>query len=360
MTNRKARVAVVGTGWWSTTTHIPAVLANPDAELVALVDRRPDTLAKAAQAYHVQRTYTDVDHLLNSESLDGVIVCVNHAAHYEVARACLQAGLPVLLDKPMVLFASHAHELRALAEQKQVELIIGYPWHYTSISRRAREVIQSGELGAVQFVSCLFSSMVVEFLRGNDQAYQPASGYAVTGPGSAYADPKLSGGGHGHLQLTHSIGSTLFVSGLQGDRVSAFMQNFGLNVDLAVAISVQFQPVGGYAPVGTFQGSGNIQRGDSSVFDIHVFCEGGRLALNPIQGTLHVRRPDGSEENIGPLQPQERYPNHAPANNLVGVILRQEANGSPADVGVHVVEILDAAYRSAANSGAPVSIADLK
>lgn len=359
MADRKARIAVVGTGWWSTTAHIPALKDNPDAELVALADRRPDILAKAAQAYDVQRTYTDVQDLLRNEQLDGAIVCVNHAAHYEVARACLEAGIHVVLDKPMVLFAPHAHELRALAQQKQVELIIGYPWHYTSITRKAREIIRSGELGAVQFVSCLFSSMVIEFLRGNDQAYKPDFGYRVTGPGSAYADPKLSGGGHGHLQLTHSIGSALFISGLQGDVVSAFMQNFGLNVDLAVAISVQFQPVGGYAPVGTFQGSGNIQRGDSGVFDIQVFCENGRLALEQLQSTLFVRRPDGSEERSGPLPPDDRYPNRAPANNLVNVILGRETNGSPADTGVHVVEILDAAYRSAASGGAPVKIADL-
>jgi predicted dehydrogenase len=359
MAEKKARVAVVGTGWWSTTAHIPALKVNPDAELVVLADRRSDVLAKAAETYGVKKTYTDVNDMLAHERLDGAVVCVNHAAHYEVAKACLEADLHVVLDKPMVLYANHAHELQALARAKGRELIIGYPWHYTSISRKARDIIQSGELGAVQFVSCLFSSMVIEFLRGNDQAYQPDFGYPVTGPGSAYADPRLSGGGHGHLQLTHSIGSTLFISGLRGDVVTAFMENFGLAVDLACAISVRFKPDGTYPAVGTFQGSGNIARGDSGVFDIEIFCERGRLSLKQGQSLLYVRKADGTELNEGPLPPDDRYPRDAPANNLVDVILGRGQNVSPAEIGVRVVEILDAAYRSAANGGQPVKIADL-
>jgi predicted dehydrogenase len=359
MAAQKARVAVVGTGWWSTTAHIPALKRNPDVELVALVDRRPDALAKAAAAYGVDHTYTDVNDMLAQEEVDGAIVCVNHATHYEVAKACLEAGLHVVIDKPMVLYANHAHELQAIAQAKGRELIVGYPWHYTPISRRARDIIQSGELGAIQFVSCLFSSMVVEFLRGNDQAYAPDFGYPVHGPGSAYADPKLSGGGHGHLQLTHSIGSTLFVSGLRGDVVTAFMENFGLAVDLACAISVRFEAEGTYPAVGTFQGSGNIQRGDVGEFDIQIFCENGRLSLDQHNSLLYVRKPDGTELREGPLPAEERYPTHAPAYNLVDVILGRGENGSPAEVGVRVVEILDAAYRSAANGGQPVKIADL-
>jgi predicted dehydrogenase len=95
------------------------------------------------------------------------------------------------------------------------------------------------------------------------------------------------------------------------------------------------------------------------VFDIEIFCEHGRVSLNQGQSLLYVRKPDGTELRDGPLPPAERYPNHAPANNLVDVILGRGQNGSPAEVGVRVVEILDAAYRSAANGGAPVKIADL-
>lgn len=355
----KARIGVVGAGWWSTTAHLPAIKANPDAELVAVADKRPEALTKAAAAYGDFKPYPDQRAMLSSEQLDGVVVCVNHAAHYEAARDCLDAGVHVMLDKPMVLEAKHARDLQDRARANGVELIVGYPWNYTPLTRRAREIIQSGELGAIQFVSVLFSSMVIEFLRGNDKAYSGAFGYKVTGPGAVYSDPKLSGGGQGHLQVTHSAGALMFITGLRASVVSSFMENYGLAVDLTDAISVRFEAQNGTPVIGTLSSTGNIAVGDSGLLDVQIYCEHGRLALEEIASTLYVRYPDGREERLGPLPPEERYPSHAPANNLIDICLGRGVNGSPADVGVRVVELLDAAYRSAADGGRPVRVADL-
>src|SRR6185436_15017023 len=105
---KKARIGVIGAGWWATTAHIPALQAHPDAELVALADLRPDILVKAAAKYGVSQTYTEYQEMLLRESLDGVVVAVWHAAHYDVARTCLEHNLHVLLEKPMTLLATHA------------------------------------------------------------------------------------------------------------------------------------------------------------------------------------------------------------------------------------------------------------
>lgn len=359
MSSKKARVAVVGAGWWSTTAHIPALKNNPDAELVAICDRQPERLAKAEAAYGPVKTYTDVNEMLAKEELDGAVICVNHSAHYEAAKACLETGLHVVIDKPMVLYAAHAHDLVNIAKAKGVEIIMGYPWHYTENTRRARDIVQSGELGAIQYVSCLFASVVLEFYRGNDQAYSPPSGYAVTGPGTAYSDPKLSGGGQGHLQVTHSAGTMFFVTGLQADKVTSFMQNFELNVDLVDAIAVRFKPTGGYAPVGVVGSTGNVVKGDSSELELQVYFEQGRMVLNQHDGTLLVRKSDGTERNYGPLNEADRYPTYAPSANLVGLILGKEKNGSPVEAGVRTVELLDAAYRSNEAGGQPISVSDL-
>ena len=74
-----ARIAVIGTGWWSTTAHIPALQANPNADLVALADVRADALEKAARHFGIERTYTDVHEMLARERLDGVVIAVWHA-----------------------------------------------------------------------------------------------------------------------------------------------------------------------------------------------------------------------------------------------------------------------------------------
>ena len=359
MTSSKARIAIIGVGWWSTTAHFPALLANPDADLVAVCDRSAEALARATAAFGPIKTYDDYHAMLAAEQLDGVIVATNHTSHYEVAKACLEAGVHVLLEKPMVLEAAHAHALVTLAAEKGRELIVGYPWNYTAITRQARAVMASGKLGAVQLVNVHMASMVIEFYRGNDQAYNSIFNYPVTGPGRAYADPKLSGGGQGHLQMTHAAGALFFITGLQADRVSGFMENWEVAVDVIDAINVRFQPANGQTALGTFSSTGNLGKGDGGQLTISIYCERGYLRLDQAAGTLDVRHHDGAEARYGPLPPEERYPSAATSANLVAVALRQAPNGSPGAMAARVVELLDAAYQSSAQDGKQIRVADL-
>jgi predicted dehydrogenase len=195
MMERKARIAVIGAGWWSTYTHIPGLIDHPDAELVAVVDKSDEALARAAEKYGPFTGYGNVWDMLDNEQPDGVVVAVNHNAHTEVTRECLEAGAHVLLEKPMTLKATDAHLLARVAEEQGRHLIIGYPWHYTAATKKAKEILSTGRLGRIQYMSCLFAAPVIEFFRANDAAYAPIFQYPVTGPGKAYADPKVSGGG---------------------------------------------------------------------------------------------------------------------------------------------------------------------
>ncbi|MCC7361659.1 MAG: Gfo/Idh/MocA family oxidoreductase [Anaerolineales bacterium] len=359
MSDPKARIGIIGTGWWSTTAHIPGLLANPAAELAALSDRSEAALARATAVFGPRKTYTDYHAMLAAERLDGVIVATNHTSHYAVAKACLEAGVHVLLEKPMVLEAAHAHDLVRLAAEKGRELIVGYPWNYTAVTRRARDVVASGRLGALQLVNVHFASMVIEFYRGNDQAYAPVFGYPVTGPGQAYSDPKLAGGGQGHLQMTHSAGALFFITGLQAERVSSFMDNYDVAVDVIDAVSVRFKPANGRAAIGTLSSTGNLGQGDGGQLLLSIYGEKGYLLLDQGAGTLYVRLEDGTEENYGPLPPDDRYPKFATSANLVDVALGRAPNGSPGSIAQRVVELLDAAYRSTAQNGQPINVADL-
>src|SRR5574341_648895 len=106
--SEKAKIAVVGTGWWATTAHIPALLKNPRAEIV-LVDKNPAALQAAASKYNVSETFTRLPDALNDHpDLQGAVVAVPHAVHYEAAKEVLDAGLHLLLEKPMVLYAKQA------------------------------------------------------------------------------------------------------------------------------------------------------------------------------------------------------------------------------------------------------------
>src|SRR5689334_23058323 len=124
----KARIAVIGSGWWSTYTHIPGLLHHPDVELVAICDRDRDKLGAAAAAYSIARTYDDHQAMLDQEQLDGVVIATNHASHYEIARAALERSLHVMLEKPMTLQARDARHLVELAAQHGRSIIIGYTY----------------------------------------------------------------------------------------------------------------------------------------------------------------------------------------------------------------------------------------
>jgi len=343
----KARLAVIGAGWWATSVHIPGLQNNPDAELVALCDHDSDRLQAAAAAAGVNRAYADYRALLAEEALDGAVVVSANATHYDIAKACLERGLHVMVEKPMTLYASEARELVELAQARQRELIVGYPFNYTPLAIRLREVIQSGQLGRVQYVNCVYNSYMTPFFTGNLKL-----DFAVHGPGQ-YTRPEQTGGGHGHVQITHAAGYLFFITGLRPRRVQALAANHGLPVELIQVMTVEFE--GG--AIGSVNGCGNW---NGLKFSLQIGCERGWVDVDPPAGLATIRRADEPPEEIKPdPQTQPLYPQYATAHNLVGVILGKAGNGCPAEIGWRAVELLDAAYRSAALDGQAVAIQEL-
>lgn len=347
------RIAVIGTGWWSTYAHIPGVLANPSATLVGVCDRDVDKLAAAAKAYGLEHTYTDYREMIEREHPDGVIIATPHATHYAIARECLERGINVLVEKPMTLYASEARDLVELAQARGLTLSIGYTHNYAPATLRAHDLIASGALGAPQYIHATMVSRVIELYRGGDDPENNARFYPVHGPGAVYSKPELSGGGQGHLQLTHLAGLVFFVTGLRARRVLALMNNYGLPVDLVDAMTIEFE--GG--ALGTFGGSGNAHQGK---VELQVHCERGSIVLDILAETLVAYGPDGPLPGNGPMPDLDREEDYlATSGNLVDVIQGRATNGAPGEIGWRAVELLDAAYRSAAQGGAAVSIASL-
>jgi predicted dehydrogenase len=362
---RKARIAVIGTGWWATTAHLPALSANADAEIVAICDQRPELLARVADKFNIARTYTDYRKLLEDKTLDGAIVSVWNSAHHEVARACLSQKLHVLVEKPLTIQAKHARELVEMARQQGRELIVGYPWHYCQRARDARAAVQSGELGAVKYINCYFSSTVIDFFRGDDRPYGKLYPYAMVGPGNVYSDQERSGGGQGYLQVTHAAALLCYITALRPIQVTAMMDNLDVSVDVIDAMTVRMDN-DALANIGS---TGNLQVSDPGKLAIQINCERGWLEFDFISGAGRVRRPDGTEVLYPPLdaiqvpegleQSELVYPLFAPAQNLVQVILAKGVNESPGEIGWRATELIDAAYRSAARNGHVVRINSL-
>ena len=348
----KARIAVIGCGSWSNEAHLPALAANPDAEIVAVVDTDEVARERTARRFEIATTYASHDELFAGERLDGVIVATPHARHFEQAQAAIEAGAHLLLEKPMVLEPRHGRELQRLAGERDRELIVGYPWHYNRQAIEVRARLGAGELGTLEFGSSLFASMVREYYRGDTQAYQAQFGLTQAPRSETYSDPALSGGGQGQAQVTHSAALLFWLTGLRPRRVAAFCEGFELEVDLVDAATVRFD--GG--AVGTIASTGDRPSGHEDLLEIQVGGTDGMVSFDVMGGRATVFGPDGRRDELEPLPLGERYPHRAPADNLVDVVLGRGENRSPAEIGCLTVEFLDAMYRSAAAGGAPVDL----
>lgn len=342
----QARIAVIGAGWWATTAQIPAVQEHPCGTLAALCDRDAEKLATAATAYEIASTYTDLQAMLDQEELDGAIIVTNHASHYPIAKRCLERGLHIMVEKPFTLYAADAKALLDLAATQKREIIIGYPYNYTAYAARCREVMQSGALGAVQYVSAVFGSHIFDLLRGEHNFTGP-----VHGPGKVYSDPALSGGGMGHLQMTHPLGLLFFITGLPIRRVHALMSSHGLAVDLINAFAVEFEN----GALGSLGGTGNLGGANGRKQDLQIYCENGSIDIDIVTGICTIHRRGQEPEQVEPVVGERDYPRNAPAHNLIELILGQRGNECPGVVGWQVVELLDAAYRSAQQGGVAVT-----
>lgn len=348
----KANIAVVGCGSWSVEAHLPTLASNPDAEIIAVVDVDEGARERAAARFGVPRAYASHEELFAAERPDGVIIATPHARHFEQARAALEAGAHLLVEKPMVLEPAHGRELQRLASERQRELIVGYPWHYNRQAVELRALLASGELGTLEFASSLFVSMVREYYRGDTAAYQPELQLAQAPRNETYSDPALSGGGQGQAQVTHSAALVFWLTGLRPRRVAAFCESFDLAVDLVDAVTVRFD--GG--AIGTISSTGDRPAGHDDLLDLQIGGTDGMVAFDVLAGRATVSRPHGRRDELEPLPVAERYPHWGPANNLVDVVLGRGENQSPAEIGCLTVEFLDAMYRSAAAGGAPVDL----
>lgn len=347
-----ARIGVIGTGWWATQFHVPGLLGYEAAEVIALADPDADRLRAAGDAFGVERLYADHHELLDAADVDGVVVAVPHAHHYDIAAAALDAGKHVMLEKPMTLRSEDAWDLVERARRRGLHLVIGYTHQFTDRAWQVREIVRSGRLGQLRLVTGVFASMVESYLRGRPQDYAEAFGFPVLAPDArTYSDPQLSGGGQGQTQATHTMGMIFWVTGLRPLDVFARMAQHDLPVDLVDAIT--FRCEGG--ALGTMASVGTLRAGQTPQQEIRYYGSGGLLVQDLVSGRVAAEFNDGTSVHLPSLPEDEVYPAQATARCLVDLIRGEGINLGPPEPAAVTVGFLEAAYRSAA-AGEPVQL----
>ena len=116
----RARLGFIGAGWWATANHMPILAARDDVELVSVCRLGARELAQVRDRFGFTHATEDYRELLAQE-LDGVVVSSPHRLHYEHARAALERGRHVMVEKPMTTSGTEARELARIA--RSVELL---------------------------------------------------------------------------------------------------------------------------------------------------------------------------------------------------------------------------------------------
>ena len=143
------RVGVVGVGYWG--PKLVRVLAElEDAELCLVADLDPTRLARVARQHPTVQTTPDFQQLLDSD-LEAVVVATPIRTHHRLAKAALLAGKHVLVEKPLAATSAECEELIALAAARGLTLMVGHTFEYNPAIRALREIVASGEIGAVYY-----------------------------------------------------------------------------------------------------------------------------------------------------------------------------------------------------------------
>jgi predicted dehydrogenase len=146
------KLAVVGYGYWGPNI-VRNVMERPELELWGLCDMNPERLSKFSARYPGARTSSDLDEVLADPTVDAVSIATPPATHYPLVKRALEAGKHVLVEKPLATCRADAEELVALAERTGLTLMPGHTFLYSPAVNKVRELIDSGQLGEIYFVT---------------------------------------------------------------------------------------------------------------------------------------------------------------------------------------------------------------
>jgi predicted dehydrogenase len=340
---KRVRIGVIGSGWWATTAHIPAIKGHPRAELVAVQSRERAKAEKIAGDFGAKYACARVEEILALKEVDAVIIASTPNVHYAQAKAALESGRHVLLEKPMTITVAEARELVELAARNKLQMVVSCPWHFTRHGLEARRLIHAGALGDIKMLSVLMTNPIDKLLRGINTS--PTHGmekvYVEPRLGS-YSDPAIAGGGQIYCQVSHAAAYLTFLTSLRPAEVFARFDRDGSPTDIYNALTITLEN-GALASIASTAATPLSERN----YEVRVFGNKAILQLELWRGTMRMIDFADQRKEFPALAEHEIYPAQSPATNFIEAILGITPNGSPGELGLTSMEIIEAACESA-------------
>src|SRR5215469_7612641 len=144
------RFGVIGYGYWG-----PNIVRNLDqleeTQVLAVCDKSAASRRKVQKAYPHIRVSGDPAELIAAKDIDAIAVITPVWTHYELAKAALESGKHVFVEKPFTSTVAQAEELIELADRKNLKIMVDHTFLFTGAVRKIRQLIDQGLLGRLYY-----------------------------------------------------------------------------------------------------------------------------------------------------------------------------------------------------------------
>jgi predicted dehydrogenase len=345
------RVGLIGLGN-NMMGHVGRLLQMPEVEIVAGVDPfGPARLHERYPQLSGLKIFADHNEMLREVKPDAVEISTPHSFHHQQIVDSLRAGAHVLCEKPMVNSVRDAEDVIRVRDETGKVVLVSYQRHTQPTFVKIKQLIDEGAIGEVEFIQAL----------QNQQWY--ASKFRIAGPDGSLTNqersadempwrvkPELSGGGQLNDSGSHLVDILLHVTGLEPELVFAQQQGFNLLVDVNSAITVRFTngATGNVSIVGQAPGIGGAVWEDVTIYGSRGALFYRMVGQPEFKPTLELRQVGNPKPvDLGPLPEAS-----SPDQNFVDAILGRAKVASPAECGLRVMQLSEAAWKSAESNQA--------
>jgi predicted dehydrogenase len=326
----RVRAGIVGAGGFAR-YHLRLILEQQDTtEIVVICEPSPAAYAQTAEIFveaglQPPPNEPDLTRMLATYAgkLDVAFVITPHACHHDQVTQCLEAGLDVLVEKPMVINAAEAESLIETRDRTNQLLVVSFQGGLSPQVREAVRLLRSGEIGELLNIS----ATVWQYWRQFSQ-------------GTWRMQPELSGGGFMFDTGAHALNTICDLAGEDFVEVAAWLDNRGEDVDILGAVMGRLESGG----LVTINACGDTVKTCAS--EIMVFTTEAILRTTMWGSTLKIQR-QGSDH----FEPVELPPSKGAWEQFIQVRRGEIPNPCPPEVGLRMARLWDAIQASAAQKG---------
>lgn len=145
-------VAIVGCGYWGPNL-VRNFISMSGVEKVVCCDTDPAKLDRIRAIHPHVVTTENLDDVLADSTIEAVAIATPVVTHSEIASRCLQAGKHVLVEKPLAASSAECEALVEIAKRANRTLMVAHTFEYSVAVNKAKEIIESGDLGTIHYVS---------------------------------------------------------------------------------------------------------------------------------------------------------------------------------------------------------------